>query len=205
MVLSVLGLVILGVSIVRSTMAMSQDLVLVGSTSQNSRPVKVVATVAQIPTPSPIPAVEYKLVYPGILPDHFLYPLKMVRDKVRLLFTRGVQKKTELLIFYADKRLGAAKALIEGGKETLGVATAGKAEKYLERSFREIEKGSRGGEEIKGLWKRLNLVARKHVEIMEEVSSTISPGEKRAWNKAMDITKIVRDTSAQKILEIKEN
>lgn len=80
--------------------------------------------------------VDYYLPYPGILPDHPLYWLKMVRDRVGLVLTTAETAKAEKLLLYADKRLGAAWALIEGNKVPLGVSTLTKAEKYLEQAVR---------------------------------------------------------------------
>ena len=37
--------------------------------------------------PTPTPEINYYLSYPGILPDHSLYLLKMVRDRLVLLST----------------------------------------------------------------------------------------------------------------------
>src|SRR3989344_3654978 len=79
-------------------------------------------------------SVDYYLPYPGILPDHPLYWLKMVRDRVGLVLTTAETAKAEKLLLYADKRLGAAWALIDGNKVPLGVSTLTKAEKYLEQA-----------------------------------------------------------------------
>lgn len=83
----------------------------------------------------PARAADYYLPYPGLLPDHPLYWVKMVRDRVQLLLTVDKSVKAEKLLNYADKRLGAAWALIDGNKKTLGVTTLSKAEKYLDQAL----------------------------------------------------------------------
>lgn len=112
------------------------------------------------------PVVDYYLAYPGILPDHFLYPLKMVRDKVWLFLTRDQVKRAELLLLFADKRLGAAKALIEGGQQELGLSTLTKAEKYLEQAVAQAEKAKSGGKEVGGLYEKLGKASLKHGEVI---------------------------------------
>mgnify|MGYP006910750959 CR=1 FL=1 len=72
--------------------------------------------------------IDYYLPYPGILPDNPLYWIKMIRDKVLLYLTREPRTRFDRLLVYADKRLGAAKILIEGRKIQLGVTTATKGE-----------------------------------------------------------------------------
>lgn len=102
--------------------------------------------------------VDYYLPYPGILPDHPFYWAKMVRDRAQLIFTTKREAKAEKLLLYADKRLGAAWALIDGQKTALGVSTLTKAEKYLERALE--QRSSFTDPE------RLDRAVRKHREVM---------------------------------------
>lgn len=80
--------------------------------------------------------VEYYLPYPGILPDSPVYKVKAVRDQAKLWITFDPIKKAKLQLLYADKRINAAKALMEGGKSALAISTATKAEKYLESAVK---------------------------------------------------------------------
>ena len=70
--------------------------------------------------------VEYYLPYPGILPDSPLYKIKAIRDRVQLVLTFDEVQKAERELLYADKRVGAAWALADGGKADLAVSTATK-------------------------------------------------------------------------------
>jgi len=126
-------------------------------------------------TPTPV---DYYLVYPGILPDHFLYPLKMIRDRIWLILTTGSKSKTEVMILFADKRLGAGKALIEGGKENLGLTTITKGEKYLEKAMDQIKMAREKNEEVDGLQEKFKLAVVKHEEVLIELKKKVSP-EKR--------------------------
>ncbi len=63
------------------------------------------------------------------LPDHPLYPLRMIQDRVRLLLSRPPQS-TELQLSYADRRIDAAKILISRKRYTLALTTLTKAAKY---------------------------------------------------------------------------
>jgi hypothetical protein len=132
---------------------------------------KLVSTVTPVPTVTP--KVDYYLAYPGILPDHVLYPIKMVRDRIALFLTGDSVKKSEKLLLYADKRLGAAKVLIEGNKIELGISTLTKAEKYLDQAVDEAIKAKKAGKETKDLFPRLAKAALKHKEVIGEVSVRI--------------------------------
>lgn len=109
--------------------------------------------------------VDYYLPYPGILPDHPLYWLKMMRDRVQLWLTTKPLAKAEKLLLYADKRLGAGWALIEGNKQELGVTTLTKGEKYLARAIAEADKLGKGGDETR-FKERLEKGIRKHQEVL---------------------------------------
>lgn len=160
---------VLGTSVVRTTAkTMLQE--------------KVTSSVKEI-TPSPQATasstkVDYYLPYPGILPDHFLYPLKAVRDRIWLFLTLDPVKKGELLLLFADKRLGAGKALVEGGKTELGVSTLTKGEKYLEQAINQTESAWKVGKKIDRLVENLTKATLKHEEVLKELLGRVSEERK---------------------------
>ena len=79
--------------------------------------------------------VDYYLPAPGYLPDHPLYWVKMVRDRVDLWLTFSTTAKAQRFLNYADKRLAAGWALVEKGEIDLGVSTLTKGEKYLDQAL----------------------------------------------------------------------
>jgi len=133
-------------------------------------------------TPAMEEKVDYALTWPGILPDHFLYPLKMIRDRIWLSLTTNVLKKAETLLKLADKRIWSAQMLLDKGKEELAVTTATKAEKYFERAVDQAAVAEEKGQDISSLKDRLSLAALKHQETLREMRE-----------KASDSTKLVID------------
>lgn len=121
-------------------------------------------------TPTIRRVVDYYLVYPGILPDHFLWPAKALRDRIWLFLTTDPKKKSELLVLMSDKRIGASKVLFEGGKTGLAVETALKSEQYFGEALAE-EKIARekGADTSRLLRQQLALSALKHREILENM------------------------------------
>lgn len=158
----------------------------VKTTAQTSTKFKVtpLVSVAVSPTPTPVAKVDYYLAYPGLLPDHFLYPLKMARDKILLSLTFDQVKKAQVLLLFADKRLGAGKALIEGGKVDLGVETLTKGEKYLEQAALEVEKAKKAGKNTAEFEGKLTNAALKHQEVLAELSQRVSSDAKSVLNEA---------------------
>ena len=113
---------------------------------------------------------DYYLPYPGILPDHPLYSVKMLRDKLRLFLASGAQKN-ELRLLYANKRIGAAKALVDGGKQELGISTAMKAEGYLNQLV-----GQDFDQLSDEFLSDVFLASKKHREILSSISKQIDEG-----------------------------
>ena len=155
-----------------------------GATNQSFLSAKVLpAKTTTMPTPTPTitpqPKVDYFLQYPGILPDNFLYPLKMFRDRILLWLTTDPVKRAEKLLLFADKRLGAGRALIEGGKTQLGIDTLTKGEKYLEQAIAQAEKAKQVGKETTGLYEKLAKASLKHQEVLGEMVLKV-PGEAQA-------------------------
>jgi len=118
---------------------------------------------------SAYPKTDYPLPYPGILPDNPLYKLKMVRDRLWIFLTPDPIDRSELFLLYADKRLGAGKALIEGGQVSLGLSTLTKGEKYLERAVLEAEKAQKQGKKLNKLPDKLAKACLGHQEILTEL------------------------------------
>lgn len=129
-------------------------------------------------------AVDYYLPYPGILPDHPMYWLKMIRDKVQLLLTTNAVGKVEKQLLYADKRLGAGWALIEGNKVQLGVTTLTKAEKYLEQANFAVSQVD-GEEELKA---RLGKATRKHNEVLLIIKDKVGEEYQSVMDKMIEMT-----------------
>ena len=133
---------------------------------------------------------DYYLPYPGILPDHPLYWLKMFRDKVLLFLTRKPVDRYERLLLYADKRVGAAEALIKGGKVELGVTTADKAEKYMEQAISELSVLAKEGKATPEMQDQVEKAAMKHLEVLEAVLDKVPDQSKPTLEQAIEKTKL---------------
>mgnify|MGYP001582946457 FL=1 len=146
--------------------------------------------------------VEYYLPYPGVLPDSPLYRLKALRDKLQLAVTFDEVRKAEKELLYADKRIGAALVLVEGGKISLGVSTATKAEKYLESAInRAIRLSSQ--RDVKSLLLTLTKATTKHQEILEMISAKGGGVEKEVLQRSSEQVGSLREKLSQAMLEAK--
>ncbi len=176
---------ILGASIWRtSAQSISQNYELTQITDQEAT-----ESIGEEATEAASKEVDYFLAYPGILPDHLLYPLKMIRDQIRLFLTTGSLKKAELCLLYADKRLGAAKMLIEKNELDLGLTTLTKAEKYLEKAINQEEVAREKNEETRTFLEKLSQATLKHEEMILNFENKISEEKRSVYNNALQYTR----------------
>jgi len=137
--------------------------------------------------------VIYELPYPGILPDHPLYLLKMVRDKMVDLATRDNIKKAELYFLYSDKRIAMAIILAKEGKAKLALTTLTKGEKYFYQIPPLLTKAkTQGASPSESLIYKLKLSNTKHKQIMDEVAKQIPQGQETEIQYLYDLNEKIR-------------
>lgn len=83
--------------------------------------------------------IDYELPFPGMLPDHPLYILKVVRDGLVKLLINDPMKKARFSLEAGEKRIYAATMLIEKGKDELAIKTMGKGNNYLVDALKTLE------------------------------------------------------------------
>jgi len=130
---------------------------------------------------------DYYLAYPGILPDHPLYWVKMIRDRIVLTLTAEPVARWQLLLLYADKRIGAAQVLVKGNKVSLGAVTATKAEKYMDQALGQLEKLKSQGKMTAMIADQAIKACAKHQEITSQLVN-ISNQEKDLLSQALEIS-----------------
>jgi len=141
--------------------------------------------------------ISYELVYPGsVLPDHPLWPLKVIRDRVWFTMTVGLNNKAELNLLFADKRLAAAEILFDKGKYEKAYTTLAKAEYYLQNAIELEEKSRFGGGDTSNLLLRISNGSLKHRYVIENVLIIAPEDGRPIINKLEDIPKGVYVRSA---------
>lgn len=89
---------------------------------------------------SQINEAHIELPYPGILPTHLLYPLKMIRDRLILATTTDEETLIKLHLHYCQKRLAASRALIGDPQPSQAIKTLLRAHIYLTKAYELLKK-----------------------------------------------------------------
>ncbi len=145
--------------------------------------------------------VDYDLTYPGLLPDHFLYPLKMVRDRIWLWLTTDPLKKAELLLRLADKRIWSAQMLMDKENVELAVSTVTKAEKYLEQAVDQEEVAREKKKDTKAFLEKLAQAGLKHEEVLLGIRQKVSEEANPVINSCLDYARRAYQQSRERLGE----
>lgn len=156
----------------------------------------VFAQVATPPTkqdlasPGTAQKVEYVLPYPGILPDHPLFALKQLRDKILDFLIVDPLRKAEFYMLQGDKRLGMGVMLIDTGKAQLGVQTISQGEAYVAKAATTLMGVKTSGKEVPAyLLDRLNKSMVKHEEVLTETLGKVTGAELAELQTSLDALK----------------
>ncbi|MCJ7827830.1 DUF5667 domain-containing protein [Patescibacteria group bacterium] len=134
------------------------------------------------------------LPYPGMLPDSPFYWAKMVRDWVRVIFTHQPEKKADLFLLYADKRMAAALALVEDNKFSLAAQTVTKAEMYLARAGEEIERAVQKERSVQVVQIEYRLSVEKHGVLLDQLAEAFGANES-----LLDDGRLVHEQARQRV------
>ncbi len=134
--------------------------------------------------------VAYELPYPGILPDHPLYIIKIARDRVLEYTTRDPVKKAQLYLLLSDKRVAMALSLIQKGKIKPAVSTLSKGEKYFLQIPNLVKTAKKQGSSPSGDFiLQLKLSNQKHNEVLTTLLKQLPQGELDELQTIVDLNK----------------
>lgn len=137
---------------------------------------------------TPPPTNDYDLPYPGLLPDHPLYLIKALRDRILLFVTHDRLKKVQLNLLFGDKRLVMGQLLWEKGSLDLSSSTFTKAEKYLLSASLGLVMLKKQNSLPPGIADKVELAAKKHEEvILKLINITSDEVRKQNLNQSLGV------------------
>lgn len=137
--------------------------------------------------------VVYQLPYPGILPDHPLYFIKALRDRLLDFLTRDSIKKAELYLLYSDKRINMSQELLKKGKWSLMVSTASKGEKYSLKMVDYLKRAKKQGvSPTNEFILRAKLSNEKHREVLENLLKETPQGERQQLIEVINLNEQIK-------------
>lgn len=151
--------------------------------------------------------VKYDLAFPGILPGHPLYKLKVLRDKISAALITDPRKKIEFYLLQTDKGILASAMLIDKGKIDLALQTVLKAEHNYTLIGQELYRLPVRPEEA--FYKKLYTASLKHQEVLlslvkrvpkdkQQTFLTVTDFSKRNWQAVVKYKELEEETQEQK-------
>lgn len=146
------------------------------------------------PVASPTATIEkkdaYLLPYPGILPDHPLYFLKGLRDRILEGLIVDPLRKAEFYILQADKRLNMGMFLGNQGKNVLMEQVISKGEKYLEKAIMGLTVAKSAGMQVPtSIVDRLEKSMEKHTEVLDGLIAKADEVQKSGLSQSLELVK----------------
>lgn len=141
--------------------------------------------------------VLYQLPYPGLLPGHPLYFLKVIRDNILLFTTRDNLKKATLYLHLSDKNMSTALSLINEGKEQAAIDQLELGERrflLIPPTLQELK--SQGGEYSNDFIIDLNQSNQKHREVITQVIGKVTESDIDVLDELLD-----QNSKAEKLLQ----
>lgn len=118
---------------------------------------------------------DYELPFPGLLPDHPLYLVKMLRDQTLVFITRDFESRARMQLELSDKRIRAGELLIDEKKYDLAISTFSKGERYFEQAIETLKSAKQQGQapttDIIDQMKRSN---KKHIIVLSQRAKNIN-------------------------------
>ncbi|QLG69995.1 MAG: hypothetical protein CH104c_0765 [Candidatus Woesebacteria bacterium] len=108
----------------------------------------------------------------GVLPDHPLWVVKVLRDKFWLFLTPGPTRKSELNLLFSDKRLMAAKTLSQKGKYDLAYSVILKSHNYFVEAANLEDEARKGGDNTDELLLLLTKASLAHKEMIQSLQDS---------------------------------
>ena len=123
----------------------------------------------------------------GLLPDSFFYPVKTWWEEVRLFFTLSDEKKADLELKFANRRLLELKKLCEE-KDNCDLAEklAPKFQDRIERSIQKLESASEKGKDVEAIVEKLKENQEKQQAVLESVYEKVPDQAKEHILEAME-------------------
>lgn len=146
--------------------------------------------------------IKYNLAYPGILPDHPLYKLKVLRDRISSALIDNPKKKIDFYLLQTDKGILATAMLVDKKKTDLTKQTALKAEHNYTLLTQELYKLPKKPDA--DFLKKLKTASLKHQEILISLSKRVSKEDKKIFEQVLEFSqrnlKEVEKYEKQKIM-----
>ncbi|MFH0864243.1 MAG: DUF5667 domain-containing protein [Candidatus Gottesmanbacteria bacterium] len=131
--------------------------------------------------------INYTLAYPGMLPDNPLYKLKVLRDKLSIMFINNPLKKVEFYLLQVDKGILASAMLVDKNNIELAGQTALKAENNYTLLTQELNRLNKKPDA--NFLTKLKTASRKHQEVLESIIQRLPANQQEDFKNVLYFSK----------------
>lgn len=149
-------------------------------------------TTSAAPDSTPSAKIEYNLAYPGKLPDHPLYKLKVLRNKIAASLINDPSKKVDYYLLQADKGILATAMLVDKNRIDLAGQTALKAEHNMTLLTYELKKLTK--KPNSDFMNKLKVASLKHQEVLNSLLDRVPSDRQKTFVTVVNFSKTNLET-----------
>lgn len=137
-----------------------------------------------VPAPSPV---DYTLPYPGLLPDHPLYIIKSLRDKLLSVLIFDPIRKIEFYQLMTDKHINTAIFLVEKNKTSQALNTLKQARIFFKETTTLVNQlPPTKADQIGNTKIRFQKSLLKYIEVLSQLVANFSADEQKEVASMLD-------------------
>jgi len=156
---------------------------------------QVQAVVQDSDTDTQVTKTEYVLPYPGILPDHPLYIVKQLRDRIMEWLISDPIRKIEYYILQSDKLINAAVFLNDKGNAVLTEKTVSESNMLMDKAVTLTTEFSKQGKTIPAyIIEKIGNSTGKHKEVIGGLIETAKEAQKTAYQASLEKVNALEST-----------
>lgn len=141
--------------------------------------------------------INYEFPFPGMLPDHPLYILKVIRDGIVKRLINDELMLAKFSLSSAEKRMYAGRLLLEKDEHELAIDSISKSANYLSDTLSAVTTYHRKHPksfEYKPFLQKFKTATEKHIEVMEDIKPSVEKNYLSQFNAEEEKIKRIEKT-----------
>lgn len=143
-------------------------------------------------------------VDPGLTPDHPLYFLKTIFEKVKLFLTFDLKEKAKLLGKLVETKLAEAQVMLEKGKAEEAEKALDAYSDYMRTMSDVVGEAVNEGKDMEEVIKRVEKAHERHIEVLSELQEKVADEAKEAIEHALEVSQHGKEVSLEQLEKVNQ-
>lgn len=150
------------------------------------------------------PAQAEETVDPGLLPDHPLYFLKTIFEKVKLFLTFDLEEKAKLLGKLVETKLEETEVMLKKGKAKEAQKSLDAYLDYMSAMGKVVNKEDYEGKVMEAVIERVEKAHERHIEVLSGLQEEVPDEAKEAIKHALEVSQHGKEVSLEQLEKVNQ-